>query len=383
MSREAEELVGSGESERGADERGAGTPPTAGSSTAVGGGGNPSDPGSGPEPGDTAAGTAPGTGAASPLQLALAFAAVYLIWGSTYLAIRFAIETLPPLLMAGVRFTVAGGVLYGWMRLRGAPAPPRRGWVAVGVPAFLMILVANGGVSWAEQTVPSGIAALTVATTPLWMVVLARLHPREDDPTRHEWAGVVAGLVGVAFLVAPGDQILGRGIDVLGFAALLLASLAWASGSIHNRFASLPGPQLLSTAMTMLLGGVLLVVASAGIGELRGFDPAAVSTSSLLALGYLVVMGSIVAFSAYIWLLKRARPALVGTYAYVNPVVALVLGWTLADEPLTPRALLAATVILGSVVVVNRTRQRPRSGGRKNGVGSRDRSGDAGEGRDR
>lgn len=302
------------------------------------------------------------TSEATRLQLVLAFAAVYLIWGSTYLAIRFAIETVPPLLMAGVRFTVAGAVLYGWIRIRGTSAPSRKGWVAVAVPAVLMILVANGGVSWAEQTVPSGIAALTVATTPLWMVVLARLHPREDDPTGHEWAGVVAGLVGVAFLVAPGDEILGQGIDVLGFGALLLASLAWASGSIHNRFARLPGPQLLSTAMTMLLGGVLLVGASAATGELRGFDPGAVSRGSLLALAYLIVMGSLVAFSAYIWLLRKARPALVGTYAYVNPVVALILGWTLAAEPLTPRALLAATVILGSVIVVNRTRRRPRAG---------------------
>ena len=300
---------------------------------------------------------------ASPLRLAVGLGAIYLIWGSTYLAIRYAIVTLPPLFMAGIRFLVAGSVLYAWLRARGAPSPEPRRWPTAILSGVLMVALANGGVAWAERTVPSGIAALTVATTPLWLVVLAWLHPKEESPTRGEWLGVVAGLAGVALLVAPGDDVLGSGVDPVGFVALLLASLAWAAGSIHNRFAELPRPQLLGTSMTMISGGVLLVVVAVAGGELRGFDPRSVTATSLLALAYLIVLGSIVAFSVYMWLIRSARPAVVGTYAYVNPLVALVLGWLVAAEPLTPRALLAASVILGSVVVVNRSSWRRKRRG--------------------
>lgn len=300
----------------------------------------------------------------SSTALVLAFSAVYVIWGSTYLAIRFAVETLPPFLMAGVRFSTAGLLLYGWCRFRGADAPRPREWATTAVVGFFLLLLGNGGLSWAEQRVPSGIAALVVATVPIWMVVLAGLHPDEERASRTEWAGVLAGLAGVGILAAPGEEILGSGVDLVGGAVVLGASFFWAAGSVFNRFARLPRSPLLGTSMTMLTGGGLLVVAGVVLGEAARLDPSAVSARSALALLYLIVFGSLVAFSAYTWLLKAARPSLVGTYAYVNPVIAVLLGWLLAGEEVTPRALVAMGVILGSVIVIRRARRPGPSGSR-------------------
>ncbi len=286
-----------------------------------------------------------------------AFAAVYLLWGSTYLAIRFAIETLPPLLMAGVRFLLAGGVLYAFMRLRGQPAPTRRHWKSAAVIGALLLVCGNGGVTLAERTVPSGVAALLVAMVPLWMVLLEWLRPGGTRPTGRVAVGLAVGFAGMVILVGP-SQLAGAGAVHFGGAALVLGgSLAWSIGSIHARRATLPDNAFVATGMEMMCGGVLLLVAGAARGELAGLDPAAFTGRSLAAFAYLVVFGSLVGFTAYIWLLGVSSPARVSTYAYVNPVVAVFLGWLMAGEALTARVLIAAAVIVAAVAVITTGRQ--------------------------
>jgi drug/metabolite transporter (DMT)-like permease len=312
-----------------------------------------------------AASTAPAaTDRPSAPALAAGFGAVYVIWGSTYLAIRFALESLPPFLMAGVRFVVAGAVLYAWTRrARGVAPPTRTEWWGTAVVGGLLLLGGNGAVVWAEQFIPSGLAALLVATVPLWMVVLDWAGGGER-PGPGVVLGLTVGLAGVGLLVdTPGVEI-NDTMELLGAGAVVLGALSWAVGSLHSRRASLPASPRLATAMQMLTGGGLLLVAGVLAGEPARFDPGAVTFRSAAALLYLVVAGSLVAFSAYIWLLRHASPARVSTYAYVNPVVALFLGWALAGEPLTPRTLLAAAVILGSVALITvRGGARRRSGG--------------------
>ncbi|HEX6940580.1 MAG TPA: drug/metabolite exporter YedA [Longimicrobiales bacterium] len=284
-----------------------------------------------------------------------AFAAVYVIWGSTYLAIRFAIETLPPFLMAGVRFLVAGALLYGWVRLRGAPRPARAEWKAAAVIGALLLLGGNGAVVWAEQRISSGVAALLVAVVPFWMVLLEWLRPGGVRPTLGVIGGLAVGFAGLAMLIGPGGSG-GGAVDLLGAGALLFGSLTWAVGSIYSRTAALPKAPLLGTAMEMLVGGALLVLAGALVGEGSRVALEAVTLRSVLALLYLIVFGSLIGYSAYVWLLKVSTPAKASTYAYVNPVVAVFLGWALAGEPLTLRVLVAAAVIIGSVVVITTAR---------------------------
>lgn len=288
--------------------------------------------------------------------LVLAFAAVYLIWGSTYLAIRVAIETLPPFLMAGARFLIAGALLYAWMRRRGAPPPAPHHWRAAAVVGGLLLVGGNGGVVWAEQTVPSGLAALLVATVPLWIVLLDWLRPHGPRPTLALVAGLVAGFAGVAMLIGPGRFAGGAQVDPLGGAVLLLASVSWAAGSLQSRRARLPSSRFLAIAMEMLAGGALLLLAGTLVGEWGSLDLAHVSIRSWTALGYLIVFGSLGGFTAYLWLLATTTPARAATYAYVNPVVAVILGWALADEPVTPRVLLAAAVIISAVVIITTAR---------------------------
>jgi drug/metabolite transporter (DMT)-like permease len=285
-----------------------------------------------------------------------ALAAVYIIWGSTYLAIRFAVETLPPFLMAGVRFVVAGAILYGWRRAKGFPRPTARQWRSATIVGALMLLGGNGGVVWAEQWIESGTAALIVATVPLWMVLLDWLGPGGRAPRAMVWAGIVVGLAGVAILFgapADGDKY------AAGWVVLVLASISWAIGSLYSRSARLPAP-LLATGMQMLAGGVLLLLAGAVTGELSGLDPATFSTRSVLSLLYLILFGALIGYSAYVWLLRVTTPAVASTYAYVNPVVAVLLGWLLAGEALTPRIMVASAVIVGGVALITRSGPRPR-----------------------
>jgi drug/metabolite transporter (DMT)-like permease len=286
------------------------------------------------------------------LRVLAAFAAIYLVWGSTYLGIRIAIETLPPLLTAGLRFIIAGPLLYAWARKSGAPRPTGTQWRAATAVGGLLLLGGNGFVTWAEQRVPSGLAALLVATVPLWMVLLDWLFLRGGRPAGKVFLGLVLGLAGIVLLIGPTDLLGEHRVDLIGVAMMLLAALSWAIGSLYTRRAPLPDAPLLGTGMEMIAGGALLLLASGVKGEWTQVDLAAVSLRSWLALAYLTLMGSIVAFTAYTWLLRVSTPARVATYAYVNPVVAIVLGWAVAGEVLTGQMLLAAVVIVLAVVVI-------------------------------
>lgn len=286
--------------------------------------------------------------------LILAFAAVYLIWGSTYLAIRVAVGTLPPFLMSGTRFLIAGALLYTWARARGAGRPTGRSWAVSALVGVLLLVLGNGSVTWAEQTVPSGMAALLVATEPLWIVLLEWLRPGGTRPPGGALLGIVLGFAGVATLIGPGAIDPAGGMSA-GALAVVLAALAWAVGSLYAQHAPLPANGAQSSGMQMLTGGALLVFAGVGAGEAKQVTAVAFTLPALLAFGYLVVFGSLVAFSAYAWLVRNTTPARASTYAYVNPVVAVLLGSALLREPLTPRTAIAAVVIVGSVALITRT----------------------------
>jgi drug/metabolite transporter (DMT)-like permease len=294
---------------------------------------------------------------ARQVQVVVAFAAVYLVWGSTYLAIHFGIETLPPFLMAGTRFLAAGAILYGFARLVGARRPTRATWWTTGLTGVLL-LGGNGGVVWAQQRVPSGMTALLVATVPLWMVLLDWAVERRR-PTARVWAGLAVGFLGLALLIGPADFLGGGAADPLGAAVLICASLSWATGSVVSRRVALPASPLLGTGMQMLAAGAVLLAFGSLAGEWPRLELAGVSTRSWLALAYLVVFGSLVGFTAYTWLLRNVEIAKVATYAYVNPVVAVLLGWMFAGEALTPRMGLAAGVIVAAVAFITSARARP------------------------
>jgi drug/metabolite transporter (DMT)-like permease len=288
----------------------------------------------------------------------MAFAAVYVVWGSTYLAIRFGVETIPPFMMAGMRFVIAGLLLYGWARLRGAPPPSWKEWRSAAVIGILLLFVANGGVTWAEQRIPSGIAALLAATVPLWIVVLDWTLHGAARPRPGVIVGLIVGFTGVLMLIGP-DQLMGHNrLDLAGIGILLIAAASWATGSLYSRKALLPSSPLLATSMEMLTGAAALFLLSALSGEFQRFDPASVSTRSWFSVGYLSLFGSIIGFSAYVWLLRVAHASRVATYAYVNPVIAIFLGWSLAGEALTLQMLLPAAVIVLAVVLIITSQSR-------------------------
>lgn len=285
------------------------------------------------------------------LRLWAALLSVWLIWGSTYLAIRFMIDTLPGFLAAGLRFVVAGAILFVWAWLREGARPRGLHWRAATIVGGFLLLGGNGAVVWAEQRVPSGLAALIVAIVPLWIVLLEALAGA-GRPSARMLGGVLLGLVGVGLLVGPGHFAGSQGVDLLGAAVLMLGSLSWALGSLYSRRAGLPESPLLATAMEMLCGGGLLLLLGAATGDFRQLQLAQVTTRSWLALGYLIVFGSLIGFTAYVWLLRVTAPAVATTYAYVNPVVAVVVGWGIAGEPITARTMLAMAIIVGAVVVI-------------------------------
>ena len=294
-------------------------------------------------------------------KVAIAFASVYLIWGSTFLAIRFAIETLPPFLMAGFRFAVAGAVLYGWARWTGAKRPARIHWAATTVIGGLLVSVGNGAVVWAEQRVPSGLASLLIATVPIWMVLLDWIWWDNARPSPWVMTGLGLGLAGIALLIGP-EKLSGiHRIDPTGAAVLIGGGVAWAAGSLYSLRAPLPSSRLLATAMEMLTGGILLLLAGLATGEGAVLQLSAVSARSVLSLIYLIVFGSLVGFTAYIYLLNATTPARASTYAYVNPVVAVTLGRVLGGEPLSAQILLAAAIIVAAVAVITTDRARHSS----------------------
>ncbi len=284
-----------------------------------------------------------------------ALIALYLVWGSTYLAIRFAVETIPPFMSAGLRFLASGIILFVWRRAAGDALPTKQQWISTAIVGTALLLGGNGLVSWAEQRVPSGIAALMVSTIPLWLVIFEALRPGGMKPSWRGIIGLLIGFGGVFLLIGP-SELSGKSatqFDLLGTIALLCAAFIWAFGSIYSKHGDMPKSSLMGTGAEMLTGAVALFIVSAGSGELNGFHFTAVSMRSWLGLTFLIFIGSLVGFVSYGWLLQHAPISLVSTYAYVNPVVAVFLGSWFASEPLTPRILLAAVIIIGSVVFIN------------------------------
>jgi drug/metabolite transporter (DMT)-like permease len=283
-----------------------------------------------------------------------AFAIVYIIWGSTYLGIRFAIDSIPPLLMAGSRYFLAGALLYGFMRWRGEPAPTLRGWGHALLIGFCLLTFGNGGVTLGEQYISSGLTALLVTTVPMFLALLGWLSGISGRPTWPVALGLVVGMAGV-YLVASTHEtgaVALPGHETLGIVCVLSAALLWAIGSLYAKKHQPASSPFVAGGMQMLCGGLLMLVAGVARGETQGFELAAVTTKSWLAYAYLVSLGSIVAFSAYIWLLRAVEPALAGTNSFVNPVVAVLLGWALAGEPLNPPMLGGAALIIVAVVLV-------------------------------
>ncbi|SHJ42597.1 EamA-like transporter family protein [Hymenobacter daecheongensis DSM 21074] len=283
-----------------------------------------------------------------------AFAIVYLVWGSTYLGIRYAIDSIPPLLMAGSRYLLAGLLLYSFMRLRGAPAPTWRGWGQALLIGICLLTFGNGGVTLGEQYISSGLAALLVAVVPLFLAVLGWLSGVSGRPTLPVAIGLLIGMVGV-YLVArtPGvSHVALPGHETLGISLVLTAALLWAIGSLYAKKHQPASSPFVSGGMQMMCGGALMLLAGLVRGEAHGFALASVTAQSWLAYGYLVTLGSIVAFSAYIWLLRAVEPALAGTNSFVNPVVAVLLGWAVAGEQLSTPTLIGAALIVVAVVLV-------------------------------
>ena len=279
----------------------------------------------------------------------LAFGLVYVIWGSTYLAIKFAIETIPPFLMAGSRFLVAGGVLYAAARLLGAPRPAKSEWAPASLVGLFLLLGGNGLVVFGQKTVPSGLASLLVAGVALWMALFEALRPGGKWPSKPVALGLIGGFAGVGLLIGPRN---GGAVDAVGAAAIVGATISWALGSIYARGARLPKSAFIATAVEMMAGGAALLALGFATGQAGQLHLAAITAKSLIAVAYLAVFGSIVAFTAYVWLLSVRPPSLVATYAYVNPVVAVMLGSIFAGEDLTARMIVAAGVIVASVAVI-------------------------------
>jgi drug/metabolite transporter (DMT)-like permease len=289
--------------------------------------------------------------------LVAAFAAIYVIWGSTYLGIAVALESLPPFTLAAFRFLVAGGILTAWALSRGAARPTRRQFAMTALLGFLFLVIGNGGVVWAEQRVPSGLTSLLVAVTPIWTALAMWALPGGRAPSGGMIVGLVTGFLGTALLVAPG-HVGGAPVDTAGAVALNLASLSWALGSVLTPRLDLPRSGPLSSGLQMLSAGVMLFLVALATGDFARFDPSTVTARSLAALLYLIVFGSLVAFSAFAWLLQVSTPARLSTTSYVNPVVAVFLGWLLAGEPVSLRTFIAGGLIVGAVAVIVTVRGR-------------------------
>lgn len=283
----------------------------------------------------------------------LAFAAVYLIWGSTYLGILFAIQTIPPFLMAGSRFLLAGIIMYAIARFQGVPHPGMATWKSALIIGACLLLCGNGGVTISEKWVPSGLAALLVAIIPIYIALLSWMTGTAPRPTRVVWAGLIAGLVGVGILVGPAFTAPAGGNHLaLGVSILLIGSFLWSAGSLYSRSIAHSPSLILTAGQQMICGGSLLLLTGFVLGEQRGFALEQVTTLSLGAFTYLVLIGALVGYTAYFYLLRHCDPAKVATYAYVNPVVAILLGTTFAHEHLTWRTVLGAGLIIGSVALV-------------------------------
>ena len=282
----------------------------------------------------------------------LAFAIIYFVWGSTFLAIRVGVREVPPFLFAGMRFFTAGIVLYLWMRASGTPSPTRREWLSASSLAVLIFVCDYGLLFWAEQRVPSGIAAVMLATIPVFMSLMEIVFLRTQRLTLRLGFALLVGIAGVAVLVSRSVGLGQAAVDATGALALLIASVSWSVAAVLTRKLPLPDSKVMSSASQMLAGGIFLIFAAAAIGEFRGFRISDVSAGAWLALAYLIVAGSIIGFTAYVWLIHHESPTKVGTYAYVNPAVAVLVGYFLGGEALGPRTIMGTLLVLVSVVII-------------------------------
>jgi drug/metabolite transporter (DMT)-like permease len=285
-------------------------------------------------------------------KLWIALLALYIVWGSTYLGIKVAIETIPPFFHAAVRFLASGIILVIWQRSAGVAMPTRQQWISTAIIGNLLLLGGNGLVSWAEQFIPSGIAALIIGSVPIFLVIGEALRPGGVKPNWQAILGIVIGFIGIYVLVGPSKEA-GMALNVFGVIALLSACILWTFGSIYSKNADLPKSVLMSTGAQMLMGSIGLFIVSPLTGELVGWDVSAVSSRSIYGVLYLIFLGSLVGFVAYGWLLQNAPISLVATYAYVNPIVAVLLGYWFGNEALEPRIWLATAIIVGSVMFIN------------------------------
>jgi len=289
-------------------------------------------------------------------KILLAFAIIYFVWGTTYLAIRVGVREVPPFLLAAIRFLIAGGILLGWMIARGERSPTTRQWMAASVIAILIFVLDYGLLFWAEQRVPSGVAAVMLATIPVFMALSEIVLLRTQRLTVRLTTALLIGIGGVVVLMSRSLNLAGAPVDKMGAIALIVASISWSLASVLTRKLTLPPSKVMSSGAQMLAGGVFLALAAAALGEFHSFHPLAVSREAWLALLYLIVAGSIIAFTAYVWLIHHESPTKVGTYAYVNPVVAVLVGYFLGGEALGLRTIVGTLFVLTSVVVITTTR---------------------------
>ncbi len=297
----------------------------------------------------------------SRTALLLAFAAIYVIWGSTYLGIRIAVETMPPFLMAAARFLLAGGVLFAFLKLRGAAWPTALQWRINTVIGTFLLLGGNGAVVWAEQYVPSGITALIIGASPLFFVITEWAWPGGTRPTAIVMAAMLLGFAGVTWLAAPWEAGVAGGIHLGGLIAILIGSISWSFGSIYSRHAKHGADPFVASALQMLGGGAVLAVVALIHGDFGRLDVAAISSRAWIAFVYLVSIGSLVGFSTFVWLMKHSTPARVSTYAYVNPIVAVFLGWLILDEAINSRTIVASVIIVAAVAIITTQKSRPKT----------------------
>jgi drug/metabolite transporter (DMT)-like permease len=288
-----------------------------------------------------------------------AFTAIYIIWGTTYLAIRLAIETIPPFLMAGMRFTIAGILFYSWCYWRFEKKPGLKEWGTASIPGILMFVGGNGSLTWSEQFIPSGLAALIISTIPIWMVLLSWAHSSVNRPDGLTLAGIVIGLAGVALLTGLDEKVLigsvkNSGSVPLGILVLTFAAISWAAGSIYSKNLKSSVSLQFTISMQILAGGLVLILIGFSQGEWSEISIHKISFKSILAMSYLILFGSLITYSAYIWLLQVSTPAKVGTYAFFNPLVAVFLGWLFVDETITLETVIGAGCILLSILLVNK-----------------------------
>ncbi len=288
----------------------------------------------------------------------LAFAIIYIVWGTTYLAIRVGVEEVPPFLLAAIRFLIAGGVIYGWMIARGERSPTAREWLGASVIGIMIFVLDYGVLFWAEERVPSGVTAIMMATIPVFTALSEIIILRTQKLTARLTLALLIGLGGVAVLISRSLHLAGAPVDTMGAVALIFASISWSIASILTRKLPLPPSKVMSSGAQMLSGGIFLALTAAALGEFRNFHPLSVSRAAWLALLYLIVAGSIIAYTAYVWLIHHESPTKVGTYAYVNPVVAVLVGYFMGGEALGVRTILGTLFVLTSVVVITSTRAK-------------------------